>query len=433
MKKYYCILIALVALVAGAKDYEPLPAEYDGSMMPYDFAKVDTAFAVPDSLEITYVWYAARHGARFLSSENKISGMEKKLAEAPLSTDGKAFVALMHEIDSLTAGRWGQLSPVGIEEERRLAKDMARLAPDLLKQGQVRSYTTFVPRVIMTAYEFNHALELDHQELDIFAKSGHIYDWLLYFFDYSPKYKEYRESGVRQGVYDEYKEYRESGAWQGIYDEFVAEHVSPEPARRLFASGHKASDEHLRSLTMDMYAILQGCRAAGFAPPTTQWMSVDEYRGCWLASNLKHYLRNTPNELNPACLPAVASLVRMIFQDLYYHELFDGIDDKAEVFSGYFGHAETLLPFFAALRLPGCWAENYDDLASHWRLQEITPLAANMALLITRPKGPRPKGQYKGRRYAIVLLNGRPVEPIPGLDQVVPWESLKAYWKSLID
>lgn len=410
MKRLIAYLFLSVALVAAAKAYEPLPAEYDGSMMPYDFAKADTAFAIPDSLEVVHISYVARHGARFLSSESKISGMEKKLAGANLSADGHAFVALMRQIDSLTAGRWGQLSPLGISEEQRLGKEMARQAPDLLTQGRAVSQTTFVPRVIMSAYEFNHALEAEHQKLNLFVQSGHLDDDILYFFDYYP----------------DYKEYRDSGAWVGVYDEFVAEHVSPEPARRLFPPGHKASDAHLRSLTMDMYAILQGCRAADFAPPTTQWMTADEYRGCWLASNLKHYLRNTPNPLNPACLPAVKPLVYSIITGIDLSEMFDEPDDI--VFRGYFGHAETLLPLFAALRLPGCWSEDCEDLDIHWRVQDITPLAANMAIIIVRPKD-RPKDA----RYAIIRLNGRPIEPIPGHGLIVPWPLLKAHWIGLID
>lgn len=409
MKRLITHLILSLAFVASAKTYDPLPAEYDGSMSPYDFAKADTAFVIPDSLEVARIVYVARHGARFLSSQSKISGMEKKLADGSLSADGHAFVALMHQIDSITDGRWGRLSPLGISEEQRLGKEMARMAPDLLAQGRAKSLTTFVPRVIMSAYEFNHALESEHQRLDLLVRSGHQNDSILYFFDY----------------FSAYKEYRESGTWQDVYDEFVAEHVSPEPARRLFVPGHKASDAHLRSLTMDMYAILQGCRAAGFAPPTTQWMTAAEYRGCWLASNLKHYLRNTPNPLNPACLPAVKPLVHSIIQGIDTEEMLDEPDDI--VFRGYFGHAETLMPLFAALHLPGCWSENYEDLASHWRVQDVTPLAANMAIIIVRPKG-----HPKGARYAIVRLNGRPIEPIPGQGPVVPWPLLKAHWLSLM-
>lgn len=409
MKRLIAYLFLSLALVASAKTYDPLPAEYDGSMTPYDFAKADTA-AIPDSLEVAHIVYVARHGARFLSSQSKITGMEKKLADADLSADGHAFVALMRQIDSITAGRWGQLSPLGISEEQRLGMEMARQAPDLLAQGRAVSQTTFVPRVIMSAYEFNHALEAEHQRLNLFVQSGHLNDDILYFFDYYPGYKEYRDSG----------------AWVGVYDEFVAERVSSEPARRLFAPGHKTSDAHLRSLTMDMYAILQGCRAAGFAPPTTQWMTADEYRGCWLASNLKHYLRNTPNPLNPACLPAVKPLVYSIIQGIDLSEMFDGPDDI--VFRGYFGHAETLMPLFAALRLPGCWSDDYEDLASHWRVQDITPLAANMAIIIVRSKS-----QPKGERYAMIRLNGHPIEPIPGQGPVVSWPLLKSHWLSLMD
>lgn len=85
---------------------------------------------------------------------------------------------------------------------------------------------------------------------------------------------------------------------------------------------------------------------------------------------------------------------------------------------GWFGHAETLLPLFSLMRLPGCFALplNWDNLADEWRLQEITPLGANLAILILR--------SVTGRHYAAVRLNGRTVAPIQGAPSLLPGNNL---------
>lgn len=410
IKVMLCVVVAAWS-TALAQNYQPLPPEYDGSMMPYDFARVDTAYAIPDSLEAVHISYVARHGARYLSSESKILSVEKKLSAANLSAEGEAFMALLRSISQATDGRWGQLSAIGISEEQRLGAEMAKFAPPLLSEGKAVSITTFVPRVVMTAYEFNHALELKNTHLELYTSSGHQNDSLLYFFDYYPGYKAYRESG----------------AWIAIYEDYVKGHISPEPARHLFANNPGWSDDRLRSLTMDMYAILQGCRASGLTAPTTQWMTEDEYRECWLASNLKHYLRNTPNNLNPHCTPSVAPLVRRIIADADSAINADEPDNVR--FSGYFGHAETLLPLFSVLRLPGFYlsTEDYDSIAQHWRLQDLTPLGANVAMVFMRPKS-----SASDVVYVTIILNGRPVSPIPGRGTLIPWDALKSHWLSLI-
>lgn len=408
--------------LTAASKYSPLPAEYDGSMMPIDLTRCDTTSGVPDSLRAVHISYIARHGARFLSSAKKISSVEKRLYEAAvngkLSPEGASFFSLLKDISKATDGRWGLLSPVGIYEEEFLGDEMGRLYPQLLHKGEARSISTFVPRVIMTMYEFNHSLEQHHNKLELYTASGHQNDSLLYFFDYYP----------------EYKEYRDSGEWTVIYEDFVRKHVSPEPARRLFALEYDNNSSRLRNLTMDIYGVLQGCRAAGLDAPTTRWMSSEEYRGCWLASNLKHYLRNTPNSTDPFCIPATAPLVKRIIADADHalaQPAENNQEDKKLRFSGYFGHAETLLPLFSVIQLPGCYAtvDNYDDLDKVWKLQDIVPLGANMAIIFMKPKSTG----NPDRIYVSVRLNGQFIEPLPGKGKIVDWNSLKENWLEKIE
>ncbi|MDE6682468.1 MAG: histidine phosphatase family protein, partial [Muribaculaceae bacterium] len=376
-------------------------------------SKVDSFPGVPDGLELVHISYVARHGARYLSSPKKVAKISSALsdasAEGRLSAEGEAFLSYLNAIADSTDGRWGLLSPVGLEEQRRLGTDMARMFPSLLNRGKVTEISTFVPRVIMTMYEFNHSLELKHQDLEIFTSSGHQNDSLLYCFD----------------TFSNYRDFRDSGEWKKVYDDYVAQHVSPEPARRLF-SEFDGKDKKLRDLTMEMYGVLQGNRAAGFQAPTTRWFTVEEYRQCYNASNLKHYLRNTPNPMDPYCASATAMLIERIISDADKSLSAKGAASDRTVFSGYFGHAETLLPLLAVMNIPGCYypVTNYDLLDSKWKLQDITPLGANLALIFMR--------DADDVVYVYVRHNGRNVPAYPGAPDFIKWSDLKAYWMQRI-
>ncbi len=404
----------LLAVSFQAAAYNPLPSEYDGSLMPYNFSACDPAPHFSDTLTPVAVSYVARHGARYLSSAKKLEKLEKVLYKAAmekkLTPEGERFFSLMKEVGQASEGKWGALSAVGISEEITLGEDIARFFPVLTKKGKARAISTFVPRVIMTMYEFLHALERKQQHLELYTGSGRQYDKLLYCFDYDSLYRDYRKNGN----------------WKPVYDEFVKKHVSPEPARRLLAAGYDNNKHKLRELTMEMYGVLQGCRASGLPGPTDEWMTADEYRGCWLASNLLHYYRNNITPLSSVCRTATAPLVRTIIAEADSMLYGNDNDSREVIFHGYFGHAETLLPLFSALHLPGCYtlANDPEELAQSWKLQEITPLGANLMIIFL-------KGD-SGKVYTALRLNGRNIAPIPGKGEIVEWQNLRTYWLGLV-
>ncbi|MDE5869752.1 MAG: hypothetical protein K2H18_05925, partial [Muribaculaceae bacterium] len=276
-------------------------------------------------------------------------------------------------------------------------------------------------------------------------------------------------------TFSQYRDFRNDGAWKKIYDDYLQRHVSDRPARRLFKSDKGQDAKHLRKLTMEMYGILQGNRASGFRADPDEWFTKEEYEACYKASNLVHYLRNTPNSLDPYCAPATAMLIEKIIGDadqaLSNNRLssFTSLssdtqtvssggtipDTGAEnIFSGYFGHAETLLPMLAVMNIPGCWFPftNFENIDSNWKLQEITPLAANLTIIFlhkTQPESSQAKAVSKEAKeeskYAkeksekansdilvSLRLNGRNISAYPGAPQFIKWSDLKEYWQMRI-
>ena len=75
------------------------------------------------------------------------------------------------------------------------------------------------------------------------------------------------------------------------------------------------------------------------------------------------------------------------------------------------------------MRIPGCYADTEDteELASLWKLQEITPLGANFEVILLRGES--------GASYAALRLNGRNIAPREGDDAMfASWSELSADW-----
>lgn len=403
-------LLCLLCSVS-VSGYDILPAKYDGSMMPYDFSRVDQP-EWSDTLSPRFCAYIARHGSRYMTSEHKFSKLEKALKEAQsqgsITPNGKVMLQLLQQVRTVTGNRWGELSEVGVEEERKLGEEMMDIFKPLSNPSTINTISSFVPRAEMTMYQFNHSLLLRNDSITTYASTGHEYSRLLYCFAYDQVYADYRKDGD----------------WKEYVERYEEDKVPIQAIARLLGREVKDSKK-ARELTLQLYSVLQSLRAIGLGAPTTQFMSEKEYRQCWQVSNYTHYLRNNVSSLDMSCVSATAPLIESIITSCDT-ALTDTASTAPIQLKGWFGHAETLLPLLSVLQIPGCFSlpATPDDLEKNWQLQEITPLGANFALYIFR--GPSGRGYMAGR------LNGRNVELIEGRGYLLPWDEVKEHWEHLL-
>lgn len=418
--RFFVILLIYIfvkpcILNADEQHFTPLPPDLDGSMMPYDFRACTQVPVLPDSLTPVYVAYVARHGARYLSGPSKTQTILDYLTphrnKGLLSETGEAFFGMIENIHKTNEGNWGDLSQLGMEEEKRLGSRMAEAFPELANANpEIYAISSPSPRVVMTMYAFNHRLAQINDSITATTIEGHQLEPLLCCFIADRKYAEFRKSGN----------------WIPVYDDFVRHNVPDDPARRLFSSTN-LSDDQLRRLTLDMYEVLKASRAYGFEPPTTRWMSVKEYHACWRADNLRHYLRNTITSLSNLAGVASAPLLRRIISDADKACSATRIFDSHTALNCYFGHCETLLPLLSLMQIPACLDMPYDfeNIDDCWKIQDISPLAANLLILFaTSPSG---------NIYVTLQLNGRTISPLRGEPDIIPWSTLRSAWLDRMD
>ena len=419
-------LVVIPILFFAAKKPSLLPSHLEGSMMPYDFSYTESKPIWPDSLTPVYVARVARHGARYISSPKKLEKLQKAIAKASaagtLTPEGRKFSALLKSVEDNTGTQWGRLSEVGCKEEIGLAEDLYALLPGLMKKARVNAISTYVPRVVMTMYQFNHELTALSSDINITASEGKQYSYLLRCFTADSIYSSYRDNGE----------------WKKVSDKLMDSIVSTEPARRILGNLSGFDDHKYRKLTLEMYDVLQSLTAFGMPAPTDEFMSESDYKSCWEVDNLEHYLRNTDTPLSSLAGKASSPLLARIIADADASlgtRLIDLAMKNADIdvadapkhydANFYFGHAETLMPLLSLMRVEGCYDDSSDftTLSSRWKDYEIVPLGANIDIIFLQSSSLR--------TYVALRHNGRFVSPMSG-SKIVPWSDYKAYLTELM-
>lgn len=409
MQIRFFLFLLLMASVLSSRCQEVLSPLCDGSMRLYPLDENEPLSSVAtDSLRPVMINYIARHGARYLSSSDKTSELKSILTKAAnagkLTSAGAEFMHLLDRIDAETAGRWGALDSLGIVEETMLAAQMHDLAPSLLNSGKLTAISSYVPRVVMSMYEFCHTLCRLSPSIEITASEGKQYNRLLRFFTTDSAYVHYLKDG----------------AWKAVYESYVAATIPSEPARKLIGDYFGTNINQYRTMTMSIYGVLQSMRATSMPSASTRWMSNREYELCWRAANLQHCLQRTATQLgtlpDQSAQPLLQSLIASLDSAATPHS------PKAFL---RFGHAETLMPLFSLMRLPGCYVPDgtpFDSIYHVWRDYEVVPLGANLLIISLRSPS--------GRIYVSMRLNGKWISPLNDHELIAPWDKLRNFWLS---
>lgn len=407
-------LLISVLLWAGLCGFRSEAADYplsdNGTMMPLSFPAETPV--LPDSLTPFFVSHIGRHGARFMSSSKNIAHLRRTLDEtSSLTPAGEAFSSLIESVARHTAGRWGALDSLGEAEQTRIASTLDAMLPGFFAHGNVTAMSSYVARCVASMYAFCHELGRRNPGLQMTASSGPDYNPLLRFFD--------TDTG--------YASYLKDGDWKRVYEEYYAATVPVAPAIRLSAGFEPLAPEELQRITMEMYAVLQSLSAAGLPADISRFMSPVEYHACWLVSNLEHALCRTDTPWSDLPGKGASALLRDILStaDLAVASCREGPVVKA-VFR--FGHAETVMPLFSLMEIPGCTVPSDATPAtvgSFWNDSFVSPLGANLQMIFCTSSS--------GKVYVMTLLNGRPTPAMPGAESAVTeWPRLRAFWQELL-
>ena len=408
LKRYFILLITLCWLTSHAAS--PTATDYSysqcqGSAIPYPVPDMALR-AIPDSLTPIFVNHVGRHGARFLSSARYTASLLSYLHKADslgtITPAGRRLISLCRLVDERTAGHWGALDSLGMAEQRGIASRLYSLAPALFHDKKVNAISSYVPRCIASMDEFTHRLATLDNSIDISTASGR---------QNSPLLRPWTSDSA-------YTAYMDGSEWHDVYKRFVDTTAPESVAVKLLGPAYPFSPGEKKEVAMAAYKVIAGCSAMSVDPQADSFLTLPEYNALWSIVNLHHYLTHSASTLSSAPMDMAASLLR---------DLISTMDSAAVGANPYsvmlrFGHAETLMPLLALMRLPECYylTDRFDTVGMHWRDFFVVPMAANLQMILLRAKS--------GKLYVRVDLNEHPVTLIPDRPEIyIPWETAGAY------
>ena len=403
------LFAGLVAVSAFAAD--PTATAYSfsdcqGSAKPYPVPT--RAIEVPDSLTPVMINHVGRHGARFAASPSHISRLRKALEDATrrgtITPLGKRLTETVVTIENATASRWGQLDSLGAAEQRGIAARMYASFPELFAGKSVNAISSYVPRCVMSMYEFTHQLAQLDKKIELTDASGRRFSTLMRFFSDNPDYKTFVKSEQAE---TEIKQFTDS-------------RIPMSPLRRVLGKSYPLSADSAE-IAMAEYSVLAGMEAIGLTSQASDYFSLQEFNTLWSIFNLRQYIDRTATTLSTVPADIASPLLTDLIETT---DAFIRDPQGKPTVNLRFGHAETLMPLLSLMKIPGCsyLTRHFDTVALHWRDFDIVPMAANLQMILFRSD--------TGTYYVRVDLNERPVKPIPGSDLIyVPWN---AYRQQLI-
>lgn len=364
----------------------------------------------PDSLTPVMINHVGRHGARFPASPSHINAVVKALDDAAsagsITPAGRRLRELARRVTAAVGDRWGELDSIGAAEQRGLAARMYAEFPELFESGRVSAVSSYVPRCVMSMYEFCHELSQCCPKMNIAANSGPAFSSLLRFFD-SKAYK----AAVR------------SSAYTTLIDSMQCTTVTMAPLRRVLGRDYKFGADSV-ALALDEYSMLAGLAAMGMEIDISDWFTPSEYNALWTAFNLNQYVVRTATTLSAEPAETAAPLLDDLVTTT---DRFIAGDTTVADVTLRFGHAETLMPLLSLMRLRGCYylTHNFESVALNWQNFNVVPMAANLRFVLFRSDD--------GRCYLRVDHNEVPVPLLPGRnDLIVPWNVARTYLLSLL-
>lgn len=405
---YLALLLGLGSINAA----DPTATSYSfdncrGSSLPY--RAPGKPATLPDSLTPVFINHVGRHGARYQASPSHCVTVADVLSHADsisaLTPLGKELMKLNENVMDQCQGRWGALDSLGIAEQWGIASRMYHNFPSLFT-SDIQAISSYSPRCIMSMYSFLHQISRLDNHVEIDAQSGRRYSPLLRFFDTDQPYRDF----VAQGVWRSSVESLQSSLKiAALLSKFVKEEAMPE------------TTSQSADVMMAIYSVISGTAAMNMTVDPSRFFSLDQWNDLWQCFNLRQYLLHSASTMSGEPADIAGPLLMELIKD------FDNAVSDINAGRQFtpvmlrFGHAETLMPLLALMRLPGCYylTNYFDTVGLHWRDFDIVPMAANLQMVLLKSD--------KGRLYLMTMLNEEPVNILQNDPRtILPWGEARA-------
>jgi hypothetical protein len=373
-----------------------------------------------------YISHFGRHGSRWLTSESEYRRVhdlfQKASDDSVLTERGKRLLGQLDTVCEDAQGRWGQLSPLGVEEHKGIARRMYQSFPEVFRDGaNIESCATMVYRTILSMAAFDESLKEINPSLNITRATGERYQAYLSNFknmDMNDKKIEHISDSL-------------SNAW-----------IKPERFFNSLVSDTAWISENVKrpqSTMSTFYRLASDMEDVPYLGINLfQYLTDEELWPLYSYNNVRMFMLCGPSKIGAMAamkdeIPLLTNIIKTADKVIY---------DGSLAASLRFGHDTNITPLELLMGFEDFGIStiitDYSKVSDSWKIWQISPMCANLQIIFYHKTDGDAKGSSCCRPDDVIvkiLLNEREAT-LPIMSDIWPyyrWSDVRAYWLSRMD
>ena len=361
-----------------------------------------------------YISHFSRHGSRWLTTPREYSNirdlMEKAAADSVLTPLGEKFRGQIDTVYNDAYGRWGELTPRGVAEQKGVAKRMYESFPEVFTDGAcIQSRATMVYRTILSMSAFDEGLKEMNPSLNVTRQTGDRFQrYLSNFANMNVRDKEIRRicDSVSNATLDPTR----------FFNSLVSD------TAWIAANVHRP-----RSLFYNLYRLAADMEDVNYLGiELYPYFTEDELWNLYNYDVIMTFLYCGPSSLNSAAamkdeIPLLTNIIETADQV---------ISDGSQAATLRFGHDTNITPLQMLMDIQeyGTSTMVYDlsKVSENWQMWIISPMCSNLQIIFYR----------KGDDVIVKILRNEQEVSLPIESAIKPyyrWSDVRAYWEARMD
>ncbi len=372
--------------------------------------------ATPRGYEPFYISHYGRHGSRFLIDAGDYDKPYNMLLKADslgmLTVKGKEVLTKVERIREEAQLRYGELTPLGAEQHRAIAKRMYERFPEVFKgTTNVDARSTIIIRCILSMENELQQLASMNPKLRITHDASEHDMW--YLNDSHSVYSRLRNNQETSQANNEFSKRHDN--WQHLMTVLFTD---PDYAKSIKAG----------SLARHLFKLASNVQSTELRHQLNLWdiFTEDEIYDFWQKENAAWYSYYGPNKTNNgAGMYTQANLLRNIIAtaDTCITKAHPGATLR-------FGHEVCVMPLVCLLNL-NHYGEPVDDLENlddrGWNNYQIYPMGCNVQFVFYKPKKQAPNAS----NVLVKVLLNEDEATLPVSTEQAPyyhWNDVRSYY-----
>ena len=328
----------------------------------------------PTGYKPFYISHYGRHGSRYLNNRYAFDMPHQTLQKADslkkLTSVGKAVLGQIRYIVRNTENQWGELTELGKEQHRGIARRMMERFPEVfVDSARIDAKSTMVIRCILSMATAIQEITTQHPRLNIQMDAS----------KYDMVYLNFQDKKLRDSMM--------TYATKKAFAKFANKRIKTDRIMKLLFNDSVYVKEHIDTRWFNYYLLKTGLMQQNTSMRDTSQIADlftdEEIYHFWQYENAWWYFMYGPSLLNGGKQPFTQRmLLQKIIDDTDWY-----IQNEKTGASLRFGHETIVLPLACLLDLNGYGYQtmNLEEIESHkWWACMIIPMAANIQFVFYR-------------------------------------------------